>query len=224
MIMPAHLSRSPGFFYLTQALDVCSSLSADVVLHHIESIWWWVREAVVLPVVKAAVVSCLIMSVILVVEKVSMAAVSLFVMVFRRTPEKVYKWEPLSLDAELGSSAFPMVLVQIPMFNEREVPNYRLASLRHSFSHSLCGFHECGLGSRWVGVGGQTAKELSHVGSGVFGSGTCNPIGFCSAGIDVHLPNCHLGKADTARALQWWMERPDGVVSLVGLSGHITWI
>ncbi|XP_008780554.2 glucomannan 4-beta-mannosyltransferase 1-like isoform X2 [Phoenix dactylifera] len=118
--MEAHLSR-PLAFYLTQAWDICSSLSADVGLHRIESIWWWVRAAVLVPAVKAAVISCLVMSVMLVVEKLSMAAVSLYVMVFRRTPEKVYRWEPLSGDVELGSSAYPMVLVQIPMFNEREV-------------------------------------------------------------------------------------------------------
>nr|XP_010911326.1 glucomannan 4-beta-mannosyltransferase 7 [Elaeis guineensis] len=125
----ARLSR-PLALYLTQAFDICSSLSADVVLHRIESIWWWVRAAVVVPVVKAAVLSCLVMSVMLVAEKLSMALVSLYVAVFRRTPEKVYRWEPLSWDMELGSSAYPMVLVQIPMFNEREVPNY-LTPINH---------------------------------------------------------------------------------------------
>ncbi|KAJ8479348.1 hypothetical protein OPV22_023075 [Ensete ventricosum] len=50
-----------------------------------------------------------------------MALVALYVKVFRRTPEKIYKWVPLSQNAELGSLAYPMVLVQIPMFNEREL-------------------------------------------------------------------------------------------------------
>lgn len=44
----------------------------------------------------------------------------------RRTPEKIYKWVPLSQDAELGSLTYPMVLVQIPMFNEREVSYHEL--------------------------------------------------------------------------------------------------
>ncbi|KAK1412462.1 hypothetical protein QVD17_33736 [Tagetes erecta] len=32
-----------------------------------------------------------------------------------------YKWEPFKEDFELGSSVYPLVLVQVPMFNEREV-------------------------------------------------------------------------------------------------------
>ncbi|KAE8683232.1 putative mannan synthase 3 [Hibiscus syriacus] len=36
-------------------------------------------------------------------------------------PEKRYKWEPMKDDVELGSSAYPMVLIQIPMYNEKEV-------------------------------------------------------------------------------------------------------
>jgi len=41
--------------------------------------------------------------------------------VFGRRPEKRYKWEALKEDVELGNSTYPMVLVQVPMYNEREV-------------------------------------------------------------------------------------------------------
>ncbi|GJZ50252.1 nucleotide-diphospho-sugar transferase [Tanacetum coccineum] len=34
---------------------------------------------------------------------------------------KRYKFEPFKDDIELGSSVYPLVLVQVPMFNEREV-------------------------------------------------------------------------------------------------------
>nr|GLL25872.1 hypothetical protein BRARA_C00129 [Ipomoea trifida] len=47
------------------------------------------------------------------------------VKMFSRTPEKRFKWEALEEDAELGNGCFPMVLVQIPMYNEREV--YKLS-------------------------------------------------------------------------------------------------
>lgn len=80
--------------------------------------------AVVVSAMRAAVALCLAMSMMLVVEKLSMAAVALYVKLSCRTPEKVYKWEPVPAaaeDAEMGSLAYPMVLVQIPMFNEREV-------------------------------------------------------------------------------------------------------
>ncbi|CAJ1976660.1 unnamed protein product [Sphenostylis stenocarpa] len=40
---------------------------------------------------------------------------------FRYKPDKKYKWEPLRDDLEIGNSAYPMVLVQIPMYNEKEV-------------------------------------------------------------------------------------------------------
>lgn len=50
-----------------------------------------------------------------------MAVVITLVKLFGRKPDKRYKWEPLKDDLELGNSAYPMVLVQIPMYNEREV-------------------------------------------------------------------------------------------------------
>lgn len=34
---------------------------------------------------------------------------------------KKYKWEPIKGDLEVKSEAYPMVLVQIPMHNEKEV-------------------------------------------------------------------------------------------------------
>ncbi|KAM0960565.1 hypothetical protein ACFX2I_025487 [Malus domestica] len=36
-------------------------------------------------------------------------------------PEERYKYEPIQDDLEVGSSNFLVVLIQIPMFNEREV-------------------------------------------------------------------------------------------------------
>ena len=50
-----------------------------------------------------------------------MGVVIIGVKLLRRTPEKRYKWEAIKEDTEIGSSVFPMVLVQIPMFNEKEV-------------------------------------------------------------------------------------------------------
>ena len=46
--------------------------------------------------------------------------------VFKRKPERVYKWEPIKEDVELGTLAYPMVLIQVPMFNEKEVINVSL--------------------------------------------------------------------------------------------------
>ncbi|KAG6475213.1 hypothetical protein ZIOFF_064431 [Zingiber officinale] len=106
----------PLVSYLDQASDFFFST-----LSRAAPVWTAVRVAVLVPLMKAAVVLCLVMSVILVIEKLSMALVALYVKVFGRTPEKVYKWEEIPQDSELGSLPYPMVLVQIPMFNEREV-------------------------------------------------------------------------------------------------------
>ncbi|RWW08504.1 hypothetical protein GW17_00028043 [Ensete ventricosum] len=107
--------------YIDQACDLLSALATAQVLNRAATAWAAVRAAVVVPSMNAAVAVCLAMSVMLVVEKLSMALVALYVKVFRRTPERIYKWEPLSQDVELSSLAYPLVLVQIPMFNEREV-------------------------------------------------------------------------------------------------------
>ncbi|CAN6452329.1 unnamed protein product [Victoria cruziana] len=61
------------------------------------------------------------MSLMLFVERIYMAVVIVIVKLFGRKPEKRYKWEPIKDDVELGNSAYPLVLVQIPMYNEREV-------------------------------------------------------------------------------------------------------
>ncbi|MQM05893.1 hypothetical protein Taro_038710 [Colocasia esculenta] len=94
--------------------------------------WWRVfKAAVMVPALELAAVLCLLMSVMMITEKLFMGAVSLYVKVLRRRPERVYRWEPVGgagggEDVELGSLlACPNVLVQIPMFNEKEV--YKLS-------------------------------------------------------------------------------------------------
>ncbi|CAN4117205.1 unnamed protein product [Withania somnifera] len=61
------------------------------------------------------------MSIMLFIERVYMFVVITLLKVFGKKAEKKYKWEPLKDDVELGNSSYPMVLVQIPMYNEKEV-------------------------------------------------------------------------------------------------------
>ncbi|MQM21975.1 hypothetical protein Taro_055022 [Colocasia esculenta] len=82
--------------------------------------WVQIRAAVVAPVLKAAVAVCLAMSVMLVAEVIYLNAVSVAVKLLGRRPERRYRWEPLQSDPEAGSAAYPVVLVQIPMYNEKE--------------------------------------------------------------------------------------------------------
>ena len=76
---------------------------------------------VLVPLLDISMAVCLIMSVMLFVERVYMAIVIAIVKISGRKPGTRYKFEPLQEDLEQGNLAFPMILVQIPMFNEREV-------------------------------------------------------------------------------------------------------
>ncbi|GJZ84154.1 ribonuclease H-like domain-containing protein, partial [Tanacetum coccineum] len=53
--------------------------------------------------------------------RVYMGLVTGYIKLFRKTAEERYKFESFKDDIELGSSAYPLVLVQVPMFNEKEV-------------------------------------------------------------------------------------------------------
>ncbi|RAL50667.1 hypothetical protein DM860_015814 [Cuscuta australis] len=79
-------------------------------------------------VLNALVFVCSSATVLLFVEWMYMGVVIAVVKLARRTPEKRFRWEPLEEDggdAEIGNASFPMVLVQIPMYNEKEV--YKLS-------------------------------------------------------------------------------------------------
>jgi len=87
----------------------------------LEFIWKQIREPLIVPTLRWTVYLCLGLSLIMLVEKVYMAIIISYVKLFKRTPEKCYKFEAIEDDVELGNSNFPMVLVQVPMYNEREV-------------------------------------------------------------------------------------------------------
>ncbi|KAF5733701.1 Nucleotide-diphospho-sugar transferases superfamily protein [Tripterygium wilfordii] len=93
----------------------------DDVTGQLGLIWQQLKAPLIVPVLRLLVVLCLAMSVMLFFERVYMGVVIVFVKLFGRKPEKKYKWETIKDDVELGNSAYPMVLVQIPMYNEREV-------------------------------------------------------------------------------------------------------
>ncbi|XP_026427261.1 glucomannan 4-beta-mannosyltransferase 9-like [Papaver somniferum] len=65
------------------------------------------------------------MSIMVFIERVYVGFVILFVKLFGWKPEKRYRFEAIQVDVEKGNSNYPMVLVQIPMYNEKEV--YKLS-------------------------------------------------------------------------------------------------
>jgi hypothetical protein len=75
------------------------------------------------------------MSLMLFMERVYMGIVIILVKLFWKKPDKRYKWEPMQDDLESGNLNFPVVLVQIPMFNEREVSSsFSVSSVYFIFS------------------------------------------------------------------------------------------
>lgn len=100
--------------------------SRDGVAEQMALVWQQIKAPVIVPLLRTAVFLCLLMSVMLFLEKVYMAVVIVLIKLFRRRPEKRYRWEPMRDDLELGNSAYPTVLVQIPMYNEKEVREHPL--------------------------------------------------------------------------------------------------
>ncbi|XP_071912600.1 glucomannan 4-beta-mannosyltransferase 9-like isoform X1 [Coffea arabica] len=84
-------------------------------------LWQQAKASLLVPFLKIMVLLCLTMLILLFVERVYMGIVAVLIKIFRWKPEKKYKWEPMKEALQMGNSAVPMVLVQIPMCNEKEV-------------------------------------------------------------------------------------------------------
>lgn len=76
--------------------------------------------SMVMPPLTAAICVCAVMSLMMFVERVYMTIVVLLVKFLGKKKYTQYKLEALKEDLEQNRS-YPMVLVQIPMFNEKEV-------------------------------------------------------------------------------------------------------
>ena len=83
-------------------------------------LWRRIRTPMVVPLLWALMYACAFMSVMLFVERVYMAIVIVLVKLLRIKRYTKYKLDSMRQEMEAESS-HPMVLVQIPMFNEKEV-------------------------------------------------------------------------------------------------------
>ncbi|KAL3620163.1 Glucomannan 4-beta-mannosyltransferase 2 [Castilleja foliolosa] len=84
-------------------------------------LWELIKAPLIVPLLNLCVYICLAMAIMVFMERVYMGVVIVLVKLFWKKPEKRYKWAPMVDDLEMGNEDFPMVLVQIPMFNEKEV-------------------------------------------------------------------------------------------------------
>lgn len=88
-------------------------------------LWRILRASFIVPLLRISLYVCLVMSTMLLIEWLYIGGVVLYVKIFGRKPERRYKWEAVEDGSEMGSAAFPMILVQIPLCNEKEV--YKLS-------------------------------------------------------------------------------------------------
>lgn len=95
--------------------------SAADIKGKIGPVWEIIKGFFVVPVLRFALYICLVLSFLLFVEWVHMMFLAALAKIFRKRPGKRYKWEPMKGDLENGSVDFPLVLVQIPIYNEIEV-------------------------------------------------------------------------------------------------------
>ncbi|KAF5447583.1 hypothetical protein F2P56_033124 [Juglans regia] len=93
----------------------------DEVAGQIGMMWELIKAPLIVPLLTLGVYICLAMSLMLFIERLYMGVVIILVKLFWKKPEKRYDYELLQEDLEMGSSNFPVVLIQIPMFNEKEV-------------------------------------------------------------------------------------------------------
>ncbi|KAL3825871.1 hypothetical protein ACJIZ3_021900 [Penstemon smallii] len=87
-------------------------------------VWDRIRVPIIVPLLKLAVYVCICMSIMLFLERVYMAIVIVCVKCFGRKRYTKYQLDAIKEDLERNKN-YPMVLVQIPMFNEKEV--YKLS-------------------------------------------------------------------------------------------------
>ncbi|XP_047313313.1 glucomannan 4-beta-mannosyltransferase 2-like [Impatiens glandulifera] len=96
-------------------------LLPEKIMDQIGMMWELIKQPLIIPLLWLSVYICLAMSLMLFMERLYMGIVIILVKLFWKKPEQRYNWEPIRDDLEIGNAAFPHVLIQIPMFNEKEV-------------------------------------------------------------------------------------------------------
>ncbi|KAJ0714425.1 putative glucomannan 4-beta-mannosyltransferase [Helianthus annuus] len=90
--------------------------------------WRDMRVSMVIPPLTVAICICVTMSIMMFIERVYMTVVLLLVKFTGKKKYTQYKLEALKEDLE-QNRRYPMVLVQIPMFNEKEVYKLSIGSV-----------------------------------------------------------------------------------------------
>lgn len=100
------------------------------IIRELGLIWNVIRSSIIVPVLTASVYLCSVMILMVFVERLYMSGIIYYVMLSGFKPEKRYKFEAINPveasveeqgEVQKCASDYPMVLVQIPMYNERKV-------------------------------------------------------------------------------------------------------
>ncbi|KAI3904136.1 hypothetical protein MKW98_021722 [Papaver atlanticum] len=109
-------------------------LTEDEVIEELGLIWNVIRNSIIVPGLTVSVYLCSVMVVMVFFERLYMSVIVYYMMLSGFKPEKRYKFEAINPvehnieeqgEVQKCSSDYPMVLVQIPMYNERKV--YKLS-------------------------------------------------------------------------------------------------
>lgn len=94
--------------------------NSDDIAANLSYAWKRIRVPIIVPILNFALYMCVAMSIMLFAERVYMMIVIICVKLLGKKRYTKYKLEAIKEDLEQNKS-YPMVLIQIPMFNEREV-------------------------------------------------------------------------------------------------------
>lgn len=89
-------------------------------IESLKQTWDSIRVPILLPILRILMFVCIVMSVMLFLERVYMAIVIVGVKCFGKKRYTRYKLNAMKEDLEQNQN-YPKVLIQIPMFNEKEV-------------------------------------------------------------------------------------------------------
>ncbi|XP_026427387.1 probable glucomannan 4-beta-mannosyltransferase 11 [Papaver somniferum] len=104
------------------------------IIRELGLIWNVIRSSIIVPVLTVSVYLCSVMILMVFVERLYMSGIIYYVMLSGFKPEKRYKFEAINPvehsveeqgEVQKCTADYPMVLVQIPMYNERKV--YKLS-------------------------------------------------------------------------------------------------
>ena len=84
-------------------------------------VWQKKRVTVIVPILNVALCICVAMSIMLFIERLYMTCVILGIKFLGKKRYTKYRLDALKGEVEKKKKEYPKVLVQIPMYNEREV-------------------------------------------------------------------------------------------------------